>query len=278
MSTNPLSKHFRTPSVYMKLPSGGKYWEEGSLELTVAGELAVLPMTSRDEILLRTPDALMNGESVTQVMQSCCPGIINAWKMPSIDVDAVLIAIRVASYGNEMAITGICPACNESNEYDVPLNTVLAGIKAPGYNAIVSHDLKIKLKPLAYFSVNAVSQLAFEEQQMLKFIADDTITGDERKRLFTANLNKLVDINLRSITDSTEYIELADGTRVYNPEHIKEFYDKAERTLIGVIKAELASIKEQADIKPVDVTCNECGHQSKLALQFDYASFFGNGS
>ena len=116
-TANPLSKYFRQPAIYMDLPSRGKYWPDGTLDLPVTGKLAVYPMTTRDEITLRTPDALMNGTSVVDVIQSCCPSITNAWRMPSVDVDAVLIGIRIASYGNEMDFDTRCPYCKAENKH-----------------------------------------------------------------------------------------------------------------------------------------------------------------
>ena len=62
-SQNPLAKHFRQPILYLKLPSNGRWYPEGSVELPVTGEIPVYAMTARDEITLKTPDALMNGTS-----------------------------------------------------------------------------------------------------------------------------------------------------------------------------------------------------------------------
>ena len=102
---NPLAKHFRQPVIYLKLPSGGAYWPDGSIDLPLNNEIPVLAMSTKDEIVLKTPDALLNGQGVVNVIQSCCPNIKDAWKMPSVDVDATIIAIRIASYGNQMDFT-----------------------------------------------------------------------------------------------------------------------------------------------------------------------------
>ena len=114
--SNPLAKHFRQPAVYLRLPSGGAYWPNESVILPANGELPVYPMTTKDEIILRTPDALINGAGVVTVIQSCIPSITNAWNMPSVDVDACLIAIRIASYGNGMDVTVICPKCQNQED------------------------------------------------------------------------------------------------------------------------------------------------------------------
>ena len=106
-TNNPLKKYFRQPKIYLSLPSKGKYYPPGALEMTESGELPVYAMTAKDELLFKTPDALLNGEATVEVIRSCIPAIKNPWMMPSIDSDAVLIAIRLATYGEKLEITGI---------------------------------------------------------------------------------------------------------------------------------------------------------------------------
>ena len=88
-TANPLKQFFRQPALYLKLPSDGQFWEAGSLDLPPNKELPVLPMTAIDEITYRTPDALFNGSAVVNVIQSCIPGIKNAWKTPSVDLTSI---------------------------------------------------------------------------------------------------------------------------------------------------------------------------------------------
>ena len=61
MTTNPLSGFYRTPSVYIKLPSNGKYWPNDSIHIPPNGELPIRPMSGKDDILLKNADGLMNG-------------------------------------------------------------------------------------------------------------------------------------------------------------------------------------------------------------------------
>ena len=65
--TNPLSKYFRQPKIYLRLPSKGKFYSPGSLVMTESGELPVYAMTAKDELLIKTPDALLNGEATVEV-------------------------------------------------------------------------------------------------------------------------------------------------------------------------------------------------------------------
>ena len=63
MQNNPLRQFFRRPAVFFKLPSGGKNYAPGVLDMPENEEFPVYPMTAIDEISMRTPDALFNGSA-----------------------------------------------------------------------------------------------------------------------------------------------------------------------------------------------------------------------
>ena len=106
---NPLVKHLRQPKIYIKLPSEGHYWPSNALEKTQNGEYPVYAMTAKDEITFKTPDALLNGQATVDVIQSCIPNIKDAWQTPSIDLDAILVAIRMASFGEKIDMSAQVP-------------------------------------------------------------------------------------------------------------------------------------------------------------------------
>jgi len=276
-STNPLAKHFRQPSIYFKLPSGGQYWPKGSLDLPPNGEIGVMSMTTKDEITLKTPDALLNGQGVVNVIESCCPAIKDAWAMPSIDVDATLIAIRIASYGNQMDFAAKCPHCDQSHDYAIDLGLTLASIEAPDYNIpLAVDDLKIWIHPQAYFSLNKTNMIAFEEQQILRSLSGLEDNPEEAKSRFDQHLAKVIELNISLLANSTKSIEIEDGTLVTEPEHITEFYNNADNKIIKKVQGYLTELSEKAAIKPVDVTClnEECLKGFPVNITFDYASFF----
>ena len=64
MTNNPLTKFYRVPKLYVALPSKGTFYAPGAVETAVNGEVAVFAMSAVDEMLLRTPDALLNGDSL----------------------------------------------------------------------------------------------------------------------------------------------------------------------------------------------------------------------
>lgn len=275
---NPLAKHFRQPAIYIKLPSNGQFWPDGALDLPASGEIPVYPMTARDEITIRTPDALLNGQGVVDVIQSCCPNIIDAWAMPSIDVDSVLLNIRIASYGNEMDFDSNCPECKEENNFSLNMSNVVAQISVPNYDAPLEIDgLKIKLKPQPYFEVNKINQVSFTEQQILRTINDQDLSDEEKKQKSDEYLRKLIDLNIVVAVNSTDSITTEDGTIVTDKGFIQEFFDLADFKVLRAVQDQLQEISKDATLKPIDTTCKSCNHEYSIPMTFDYANFFDRG-
>lgn len=272
---NPLSKHFRQPALYYKLPSNGRFWPEGSVDLPVTGEIPIYPMTNADEITLKTPDALMNGTGIVNVVQSCCPNVIDAWKMPSVDVDALLIAIRIASYGSNMTVTGVCPSCNEEHDYDVDLTDIIGQVQCPNFDIPVDYDsLKIKLRPQNYFAITQTSITQFEEQKIAQALADPDITDEVRNSRLKESMKTLLELNEKVLIESIEYIETEDGTRVTDTDFIKEFFHNASGQVTKDIESRLEIIAKEGALPASHLNCGACGASYDVPIEFDYSHFF----
>ena len=275
---NPLAKHFRQPSIYIKLPSGGKYWAEGSVELPLNGELPVYPMTTKDELTLRTPDALMSGQGVVSVIQSCCPNVKNAWDAPSIDMDTLLIAIRIASYGHDMDVDSLCAKCQEPNRFTIDLRSALDSIIPPDYNTPLQvGELRIKLKPQEYTETSKANAMGYEEQRMVANITESTLDAEEKSRAIAAQMAKLIDMTTDLLAKSTAYIALSEGDVVSDQNFIKEFYANAPSTVSRAIQEKVGQMATDAAIKPYQVKCTSCEAEYSMSVDFDYASFFDAG-
>ena len=118
---NPLQKYYRQPSIYIKLPSKGRFYSPEVFEPTTSGEIPILPMTAKDELHFKTPDAMMNGQATVDVIKSCVPNLIDPWKMVNYDTDAVLLAIRIATFGETMDVTYNVPGADEQQTSTVNL-------------------------------------------------------------------------------------------------------------------------------------------------------------
>jgi len=162
---NPLRQYFRQPAIYIELPSQGKFYPQGALNMPQTNKLPVYPMTAIDEITYRTPDALFNGQATVNVIQSCVPDIKNAWSIPSMDVDTVLVSIRIASYGHEMGFSTQCPACQHVSDQAIDLRNVLDSMRPVDYaKPITSGDMDIYFRPMSYQNMSDNNKLQYENQ------------------------------------------------------------------------------------------------------------------
>src|SRR6056297_2390222 len=99
---NPLSSFYRAPKLYSRLPSNGIFYTNEVIDVDESAEVAVYAMTAKDEMIMKNPDALLNGEAVAQVIASCVPQVKQPKQLISNDVDTLLIAIQGATYGDDI--------------------------------------------------------------------------------------------------------------------------------------------------------------------------------
>jgi transcription elongation factor Elf1 len=277
--SNPLSQYFRQPSIYIKLPSGGQFYPPGALDMPPNGELPVLPMTAIDEITYRTPDALYNGSATVSVINSCCPSIRNAWEIPSMDLDTVLIGIRIASYGHEMEFHSTCPNCNHEAERVADLRMVLDQIKKPDYSQTVRHgDIEIYLRPMSYKNLNDNNRVQFEQQKILQTVTENNDVPEmEKMNALSTALQRVTELTVHSIAQSIGAIKTPTAL-VSEPEFISEFLKNCDRSLFNRVRDTIVDLKAMSEMQPMDLTCPECNHNYKQWITMDMTSFFGEAS
>lgn len=272
---NPLAKHFRQPAIYLKLPSQGRYYPQNGLELSVTGDIPVYPMTVKDELTLKTPDALMNGEGMANVIRSCCPTIKDPWTIPASDLDAIFIAIRLASYGSDMDVKTTCPHCQSENEHTIDLNTLLEHLNPADYSKPLEIDgLTIKFKPQTYKDVNKLNLATFEQRKLVANIVDAEIPDDEKKQLFDESFKKITALNISMLIDSFDSVTV-DGETVKDPAMINEFLNNCSRQTYNAIKETIQTMANDNNVKPADLACAECTKHYEAPLVFDQSNFFG---
>lgn len=274
MNTNPLKQYFRRPSVFLKLPSGGQGYPEGSITLNDSGELPVYPMTAIDEITSKTPDALFNGTAVVEIIKSCVPDIKDPWVIKNIDIDSILISIRAASGAGSIDVNTVCPKCSNEAMFGVNLVSALNTMKSGDYNKELSiNDLKIKFKPLDYRELNRSSLEQMEIQKLFKSI-DSTEDIAEKSKLTEQALRGLTELTMQLVSKAIDYIKTPE-TIVSQPEYILEFLKNADMKDYVTIRDYNASLRSQASLKPLDIKCTECGNEYEQPFTLNMSDFFG---
>ena len=222
---NPLRKYFRQPKVYITLPSKGIFYPSDAINIPDGDEFPVFAMTAKDELTMKTPDALLNGAATVEIIKSCIPAISNPWAMPSIDLDAVLIAIRIATYGETMEITTKVPNTGEDRIFNVDLRQLLNTLVTKDYQSNIEiNDMQIKTRPLTYREFTDASLKTFEEQRIFSLVNDDEMPDAEKLSKFNKSFKKLTDLTVSTLSKSIASIAVGD-TVVTNQTHIDDFID-----------------------------------------------------
>jgi|OM-RGC.v1.008273744 hypothetical protein len=275
---NPLAKHFRQPSIYIKLPSGGAFNDEDSLTIPENGELPVYAMTALDEITYKTADALFNGNAVADVIKSCVPAYKDAWQVSTVDLDMILVAIRIASYGHEMEFISKCPKCEEENNFSIDLRDIMERFKTPDFSKpVVNGDVEIHFRPLSYKEQNTSNTKQFADQRMLETLPSADIPEDQKLEMLQQAFHNISDLTLAAIAESISMIKAGDDI-VVDKDHIEEYIRNCDNKAFAKIRNQIESIKKDAEIAPLHIACDDCKHEYDTPFTMNVANFFGSGS
>jgi hypothetical protein len=279
---NPLNRYYRQPAVYVRLPSKGAYYDDSVFEKTVTGEVPILPMTAKDEMTFKTPDALINGQATVDVIRSCVPNIKDPWKLVNYDLDTVLLGIRIATYGESMDINATVPVINEQITQAVSLPTLLdtiANIQLRD-SFTTKGNFTIKVKPLTYKEITDVQVKTYNEQKTVVTVRNSQLTEEEKTVRYNETYKNLNDLNYLVLSDSIISIKTPDGTEVTDQTQIKEFLNNTGSTLVNEIQEGVLSLRSQAQIKPLRMQSTEeqikkgAPANYEIPLTFDNANFF----
>ena len=282
ITANPLAKHFRQPKIYISLPSNGMFYKTTSLERIEENQYPVLAMTAKDELALKTPDALLNGQATVNVIQSCMPNIKDAWDVPSIDLDAILIAIRIATYGETMDIKVQVPVIDDERSYEYNLVHALDDLSSNEFENLVVYDnWKFEIKPMTYREFTSSALKTFEERRLFNLINNDDMPEDEKLAKFNESFDRLTDININSLLSSVVAVQYGDDDVVSDNQHISEFFNNADKDLYKKILEHIQEQKEKFQIKDMEVALSQedisagAPETLKVPISFDQADFFG---
>jgi len=275
---NPLAQYYRQPKIYIQLPSNGEYYPEGALDISQDGNYAVFAMTAKDELMFKTPDALLSGQSTVEVIKSCIPAIKDPWQMPSIDLDAALIAIRIATYGDTMEVRSTCPSCTEEQEYGINLTNWLAESANFQYQPVINlGELIVHIKPYSYLEITKTSMKTFEQQRIFNVINDESLTDEKKVEMFGESFVKLTEMTVDVIAGCITAVETPQGT-VTDNKIITEFVNNADKEIFTAIQNHITNMKGANEARDIAVTCEGCKHEYKMPVTMDQSNFFEPGS
>jgi hypothetical protein len=249
-------------------------YSKNVIDMPDNGELPVYPMTAIDEISSKTPDALYNGTAMADIIKSCIPAIKDPWCINSIDLDAILVAIKSSSGGNDLTLNSECPVCKEVSEYSVNLAGILSQLKSGDYDKeLPINDLSIKFRPLTYKEMNEASLAQFEAQRIFVALDAEQNVEVKQKKMQDA-LKYLTDITMNILSKTIMYIKTPSAFVEENT-FILDFLQNCDKNAFITIRDYNAELKAQNEVKPLKIKCIECQHEYEQQFTLNTSDFFG---
>jgi hypothetical protein len=280
---NPLSEYFRSPKLYVKLPTGGKFYTPDIVEYPESGELPVFPMTAKDELIMKNPDALLNGEAVSQLILSCVPNVKNVREMISNDIDVLLVAVQGATHGDDIEVTAPCPSCDNAITGIASVEGAIESMieLEEVYKVDAAPDLQIGIKPFKYKNTIKAGIASFQSSRSLQVLGELPDDMDKLK-VFNESFMKMADMNYQLIVDAVHSVTIGKGKDAQNitdREHIKEFLDNCEATIGKAVETAVTEVNKIGIQKTMMFLCEECEvekgpNEFEAGINFDPVNFF----
>jgi hypothetical protein len=198
------------------------------------------------------------------------------------DVDVILIGIRIATYGNKMAIGSTVPVTGTKQENDVNLQQLLERIDTKLVPNIVDleNGLKIVCKPMNYQQLSLVRKNTFEKQRMARTLNDTKMSDEEKQAEFNKIFASLTEINIDSLLANIESIVTPEGA-VQDRAEIDAFVKNAKLDDVKKIRAKVEEMGATGQIPPLKAESPEEDIEKgapktyDVPVLFDNSDFFG---
>jgi hypothetical protein len=214
---NPLSAFFRKSKMSLILPSHGNWYPKNGLTFDASGKLPVFAMNATDDIKFRTGDATMSGNNIYEVVKSCIPNISDPSMIPHVDIDSILLAIRVASYGPEFDFSVSVPNTTFTRTIKIDSIQLLNDIssRADKWDDEVRIEdetgqaMELIVNPVPLKNLFGVSKNIFILRRALtkNFDGDENIKDEAS---FSANMNELALCALNLLGTSIRKMAISD--------------------------------------------------------------------
>lgn len=280
MSENPLKQYFRQPGAYVKLPTQGKWYTADDIIMSADGDIAVYPMGALDDILLNTPDAMLNGQALEKVIKNCVPDVKNVKRLMIPDLEAIFVGIKYATHNGKTDYERQCPSCQHENTFDLNCSALLDAITLIDSSDGILHfgdNLEIHIKPYDFEMRQLFIKREFEEERAIRLL-DLNKEADELKKaeILAESIDRIAQLTFGLVARSiTQIIMKKENITVSDPAHIQEW-------LISISKAQSEAVIDSVNAlnaagvpKELQVRCESCGHEWLDKLSLDPTSFFG---
>jgi hypothetical protein len=119
----------------ISLPSEGFFYDN---ELS-CGKIQIYPFTAHEEDIL-SENSSNDYELIDQILKSMIVNDVNIDDLLAVDVDAILLAQRIISYGTSYDVKITCPHCSDENDYSLDLKKITSVDKIYNFSNIIQFE------------------------------------------------------------------------------------------------------------------------------------------
>ena len=261
MAKPPEGFSFVIPTDYVDLPSQGQYYPEGH-PLCGKETLEFKHMTAKEEDILTSKALLKKGVAIDKVLQNVIVDkTIDLDSLLVGDKNALIIALRAASYGNLYDSTVACPSCQEKVTYTFDLNeaSVYHGDDVKAFDIVVREDgfFEVEL-PMTNLTIVFRLMTGKEERKYLKSL-EQSGKNNQGDSLISAQLMAMiVSANGDDRLETRQYV--SQNLPSNDSKHLRMAYKFANPN--------------------IDLTqnfeCSNCGHEAEMEVPLSADFFWPN--
>lgn len=273
---NPLKQYYRQIKMYLRLPSGTTYYAPGVIDFNDSGEVGILPMTGQDELILKNPDALLNGEALTSVIESCVPAVKNVKVLLNNDINALITAIRAVTFKDGLQNEITCPNCGHQNTYKLDLMQSINGMQflEPDYVVNLDSGLSVFLKPYGFTDVLSGLHMQFEQAKFARAIEMQNLSEEERLSLLSKSFKQITALTFTLMCNSIiKIVDESHGINVTDREFIADFLKNTEKEDADKIEKVMTEINNIGVKKTFTATCISCKHEWENEIELNPVNF-----
>ena len=274
-------------SLVLALPTLGRFYPTGVLHPQAdPTAMEVYPLGIAAEIHLNDPLLLASGKAIPKLVRAICPAVIDPERLCGIDIDALLMASRIASHGEKMRMEVECTHCENKDMLDVNLQDIILRY-APIDDAemaklvipIPELNQKVCIQPPTYHTGLEILRNTLTMQRDIKqldnVVFEDFIQDEAMMDSYMEMAERNAVLSLSSLVDSIFYVETSTGQKVADKEAITEWAMRVNREHLFGVRDKIQSLAEHIDkISHIEYQCSKCQKKTTVRVTLDPQKLF----
>lgn len=296
--TNPLRDEIETsfPRVDLELPTRGQFYAPDVLANGGTVQVGILSLI--DEQKYRDPFLLVSGHGVYDMVRHICPDVLRPDQLCEVDVEAILVAARLASYGPTLKLKHICqnteqvekeaatdtkPAvmglCAHDNSIELNLQEFI--FRYAPFEADAKYEITLPrvgqtvfLQPVPYrTSVTLMKYMMSKNRQLNEIAAEKVEEFVERPESFD-RYAEILDVSSRTsieaIVDCIVSVRTRSGKDVFDRALISDWITALPVEDTRLISQRVNDLTTQLrDLSKVEYECESCAFKNAFYVQMN---------